>query len=60
MKNVQNAWNSYLRNGELNSTSGEEGHGIGILSILDYCEKNDAMYDFKIEDGWFSVRVAKR
>ena len=40
--------------------SGEEGHGIGILSILDYCEKNDAMYDFKIEDGWFSVRVAKR
>ena len=40
--------------------SDEEGHGIGILSILDYCEKNDAMYDFKIEDGWFSVRVAKR
>ncbi|MBQ9360743.1 MAG: GHKL domain-containing protein [Lachnospiraceae bacterium] len=38
----------------------EEGHGIGIRSILDYCEKNDADYDFKIQNGCFSVRIVER
>ena len=36
------------------------GHGIGIRSVIDYCEKHDAMYDFKILDGWYAVRIAKK
>ena len=36
------------------------GHGIGIRSIMDYCEKHDAVCDFKIQDGWFAVRIAKK
>ncbi|MBQ8983899.1 MAG: GHKL domain-containing protein [Lachnospiraceae bacterium] len=40
-------------------TSDECEHGIGILSILAYCEKNDAECDFKIEDQWFSIRIVK-
>ena len=38
-------------------TSGEEGHGIGIRSMLAYCERNNAACDFKISDEWFSVRI---
>lgn len=40
-------------------TSVECGHGIGIRSIVAYCEKNDAVCDFKIEDHWFSIRIVK-
>lgn len=40
-------------------TSEESGHGIGIRSIIAYCEKNDAVCDFKIEDHWFSIRIVK-
>ena len=39
--------------------SEESGHGIGILSIIAYCEKNDAVCDFKIDDHWFSIRIVK-
>ncbi|MBR1597713.1 MAG: GHKL domain-containing protein [Lachnospiraceae bacterium] len=41
-------------------TSGEEGHGIGIRSMLAYCERNNAVCDFKISDEWFAVRIVKR
>ena len=37
--------------------SKEEGHGTGIRSILVYCQKQDAVCDFKIADGWFAVRI---
>ena len=37
--------------------SEEEGHGTGIRSILAYCQKQDAVCDFKITDGWFAVRI---
>lgn len=40
--------------------SEEEGHGIGVRSILAYCRKQDAICDFKITDGWFSVRIVKK
>ena len=41
-------------------TSGEEGHGIGISSMLACCEKHHAVCDFKIRDGWFAVRIVKK
>ena len=41
-------------------TSGEEGHGIGISSMLALCEKHHAVCDFKIRDGWFAVRIVKK
>lgn len=40
--------------------SEEAGHGIGIRSILAYCEEHDAIYDFKVKDGWFAVRIMKK
>lgn len=40
-------------------TSGDTGHGIGISSMLSYCEKHNAVCDFKINDGWFAVRIVK-
>ena len=40
-------------------TSKKSGHGIGIRSILAYCEKNNAVCDFKTKDGWFTIRVVK-
>lgn len=41
-------------------TSDKEGHGIGIRSILAYCEKYRASCDFKIKDGWFTIRIVKK
>ena len=41
-------------------TSEEEGHGIGIRSMLAYCEEHHAVCDFKISDGWFAVRIVKK
>lgn len=40
-------------------TSKKSGHGIGTRSILAYCEKNNAVCDFKTKGGWFTIRVVK-
>ena len=40
-------------------TSTKNGHGIGIRSILAWCEKNDAVCDFKTRDGWFTIRIVQ-
>ena len=37
--------------------SKEEGHGIGTRSIMAFCKKYDAFCSFKIEDGWFHLRI---
>jgi len=33
------------------------GHGIGTRSIVAFCEKNNAFYEFKVDDQRFSFRI---
>ncbi len=38
-------------------TTNEEGHGFGTRSIVAFCDKYDAFYEFKVQDGVFSLRI---
>ena len=33
------------------------GHGIGTRSIVAFCEKHKAFYEFKADDQRFSLRI---
>lgn len=33
-------------------------HGIGTRSITAFAEKNNEVYSFRIEDGWFKLQLA--
>ena len=46
---------TFGRNGLPNST--QSGHGIGTRSIMAFCEKHNAFYDFSAEGGWFKVMI---
>ncbi len=37
--------------------SSQAHHGIGTRSIAAFCEKHGAFADYKIEDGWFHLRI---
>lgn len=34
------------------------GHGIGTRSIMAFCEKHNAFYNFSAEGGWFKVMIS--
>ena len=36
----------------------EDGHGLGIRSIVTFCEKNGAFYEFKAEEKLFTLRIS--
>lgn len=58
MFEVENPYKGQItfgRNGLPNST--ETGHGIGTRSIMAFCEKHHAFYDFSAEGGWFKVMI---
>lgn len=38
--------------------SGRKGHGFGTRSIVAFCEKNGAFYEFKAENDVFSLRIS--
>ena len=38
--------------------SHEEGHGLGTRSIVAFCEKYGAFYEFKATDKKFIVRIS--
>ena len=46
---------TFGRNGLPNST--KTGHGLGTRSIMAFCEKHNAFYDFSTEGGWFKVMI---
>ncbi|MBQ9359690.1 MAG: GHKL domain-containing protein [Lachnospiraceae bacterium] len=61
MLSVSNPYEgSIMTDDEVIPITSKAGHGIGFRSIMDYCEKHDAVCDFKIQDGWFAVRIAKK
>ena len=35
----------------------KEGHGLGVQSISAFCQKNRAVCQFKLADGWFQLRL---
>lgn len=35
----------------------EPGHGCGTRSIKAFCEKNNALWDYRAEEGWLSLRI---
>lgn len=37
--------------------SSSPGHGIGTRSILAYAQKNNAVVDYQMEDGYFKLRI---
>jgi len=37
--------------------SKKEGHGFGTRSIVAFCKKNNAIYEFKTDDRKFSLRI---
>ena len=46
---------TFGRNGLPIST--KTGHGLGTRSIMAFCEKHNAFYDFSAEGGWFRVMI---
>lgn len=34
-----------------------EGHGLGVQYISAFCQKNKAVYQFDLDDGWFRLRL---
>lgn len=34
-----------------------EGHGLGVQSISAFCQKNGAVCQFELTDGWFRLRL---
>ena len=46
---------TFGRNGLPIST--KTGHGLGTRSIMAFCEKHNAFYDFSVEGGWFRVMI---
>lgn len=38
----------------------QAGHGFGTRSIVAFCEKNDAFYEFKADNNIFSLRIQFR
>ncbi len=38
--------------------SAEPGHGIGTRSIVAFCKKYDAFWEYQAEDGWFRLRIS--
>ncbi len=38
-------------------TTRDPGHGLGTRSIAAFCEKNDALYEFKAIDKTFALRI---
>lgn len=46
---------TFGRNGLPIST--KTGHGLGTRSIMAFCEKHNAFYDFSTEGGWFKVMI---
>ena len=36
----------------------DEEHGFGMRSIVAFCEKNEAFYEFKVEKNRFALRIA--
>lgn len=34
-----------------------EGHGLGVQSISAFCQKNRAVCQFELTDGWFQLRL---
>ena len=37
--------------------SNREGHGLGVQSISTFCQKNGAVCQFALTDGWFRLRL---
>ena len=37
--------------------SHREGHGLGVQSISAFCQKNGAVCQFELTDGWFRLRL---
>lgn len=37
--------------------SHQEGHGLGVQSISAFCQKNGAVCQFDLTDGWFRLRL---
>ena len=37
--------------------SNREGHGLGVQSISTFCQKNGAVCQFALTDGWFQLRL---
>ena len=35
----------------------KEGHGLGVQSISAFCQKNGAVCQFELKDGWFHLRL---
>lgn len=35
----------------------EEGHGVGIYSIVEFCKKYDAQWSINTENNWFKLRI---
>ncbi len=38
--------------------SKEEGHGTGTRSIMAFCRKYGAVWDYQARDGWFRLRIS--
>ena len=38
-------------------TTQREGHGLGVRSISTFCQKNGAVCQFDLTDGWFRLRL---
>lgn len=58
MIQIDNACAGTVRlNGKGLPDTEEEGHGCGTRSIIAFCEKYNALWDYQAKEGWFSLRI---
>lgn len=58
MFQISNPYDGVLSlDGEGRPVSDRAHHGIGTRSIAAFCEKHGAFADYKIENGWFHLRI---
>lgn len=58
MINISNGFNGVAEFDEDGiPVTNEEGHGFGTRSIVAFCEKNGAFYEFKADEDRFALRI---
>lgn len=59
MMQISNTYNGEVTMDENGiPVSSEEGHGLGTRSIVAFCTKNKAFYEFKADSNYFRLRIS--
>ena len=58
MLQISNSFNGEIELDENGiPVNSESDHGFGMRSIVAFCEKNNAFYEFKIDKNRYAIRI---